>query len=122
MKRWICLLLAACCAFLLTGCTEENIREDNTPVATLPPAEARYSAPDGDGIVATGREYRIYLPGKDGLRLISRSVRLEGADRLADRGLDAPEELGEELVSARNGGESRDACGIVEDAFELQTF
>ena len=80
MKRWICLLLAACCAFLMTGCTEENIREDNTPSTTLPPAEARYSAPDGDGIVATGREYRIYLPGKDGLRLISRSVRLEGAD------------------------------------------
>ena len=80
MKKGISLLLALCCILFLTGCTRTDIEEEQTPAATLPPAEARYTAPDGDGILATGKEYRIYFPGKDGLRLVSRSIYLEAAD------------------------------------------
>ena len=80
MKKGICLLLALCCAFVLTGCTGRGIEEDKTPVPTLPPAEARYTAPDGDGIVAEGKEYRMYFPGRDGLYMVARSVRLEAAN------------------------------------------
>ena len=67
MKKGICLLLALCCALVLTGCTGRQAEEDKSPVPTLKPAEARYTAPDGDGIVAQGREYRMYLPARDNL-------------------------------------------------------
>ena len=80
MKKMICLLLAISCVFLLTGCAGRGIEEDKSPVPTLQPAEARYTAPDGDGIVAEGKEYRMYFPGRDGLRLISRTVYLEAAN------------------------------------------
>lgn len=79
-RKIISLLLALSCMLLLAGCTGKTIEEDKTPVPTLPPAEARYAAPDGDGILADSREYRIYLPGKDGLHLVSRTVWLEAAD------------------------------------------
>ena len=48
MKKTICLLLALCCVFFLTGCAGRSIEEDKTPVPTLKPAEARFAAPDGD--------------------------------------------------------------------------
>ena len=47
MKKTICLLLALCCVFFLTGCAGRSIEEDKTPVPTLKPAEARFAAPDG---------------------------------------------------------------------------
>ena len=80
MRKGISLLLALCCILFLTGCARTTVEEDQTPVATLPPAEAKYTAPDGDGIMATDREYRMYFPGRDGLHLVSRSVRLDAAD------------------------------------------
>ena len=80
IRKGISLLLACCCVFVLTGCTGRITEEDRTPVPTLPPAEARYTAPDGDGIIAEGREYKMYFPARDGLHLVSRSVRLEPAD------------------------------------------
>ena len=64
MKKGFCLLLALCCALLMTGCTGKVIEEDNSPVPTLHPAEARYTAPDGDGIISEGREYRMYFPAR----------------------------------------------------------
>jgi len=79
-RKGISLLLALCCLLALTGCAGRKAEEDQGPAAPLPPAEARYSAPDGDGILAKSREYRIYLPSRDGMRLVSRSVRLEAAD------------------------------------------
>ena len=72
MKKGVCLLLSLCCLLLLSGCTGQKTEEARTPVSTLPPAEARYTAPDGDGMVTESREYSIYLPGRDGLRLVSR--------------------------------------------------
>lgn len=80
MKKGISMLLALCFILLLTGCSRTTVEEEQTPAATLPPAEARYSAPDGDGILASGREYRMYFPGRDGLHLVSRSVRLDAAN------------------------------------------
>ncbi len=80
MKRTVCLLLTMSCLLFLTGCAGRVTEEDKTPVPTLRPAEARYTAPDGDGIVSEDREYRMYLPGRDGLRLVSRSVYLEAAN------------------------------------------
>ena len=80
MKKTICLLLALCCTLFLTGCAGRSIEEDKTPVPTLKPAEARFAAPDGDGIVSEDREYRMYFPGRYGLRLVSRSVFLEAAN------------------------------------------
>ncbi len=76
-KRLICLLTAICCAILLSGCTGNVIDENQDPVPELGRAEARFSAPDGDGIIAESREYNIYLPGTDKQHLVPRSVRLE---------------------------------------------
>ena len=80
-RKGICLMLVLCCTLVMTGCQGRNIVEDNNgPALTLPPAEARYTAPDGDGIIAAGKEYRMYLPSRDNLRLISRSIQLEAAN------------------------------------------
>ena len=78
-KRIISLLLALLCVFALTGCARKA-EEETQPAPTLPPAEARYPAPDGDGIIFGGGEYTLYLPGKDDLRLVARSIELEPAD------------------------------------------
>ena len=80
IKKMIALMLVLCCVLGLAGCTDRNTEEDGTPVPTLPPAEARYAAPDGDGTLTGTREYRMYFPGKDGLYLVSRSIRLDAAD------------------------------------------
>ena len=102
MKKVICLLLAACCALILTGCAGKSIEEDKSPVPTLKPAEARFTAPDGDGIVAEGREYRMYLPGRDGLHLVSRSVFLEAANLN-----DTAEMLVRSLIDFEGDGEAK---------------
>ena len=106
IKKTVCLLLVFCFAVFLTGCTGRSIDEDKTPVPTLRPAEARYSAPDGDGIVAEGREYRMYLPGRDGLRLVSRSVYLEAANLN-----DTAEMLARNLIAFEGDGEARKLGG-----------
>ena len=101
-KRTVSLLLAACCAFLMTGCTGRSIEEDKTPVPTLPPAEARYTAPDGDGIIAEGREYRMYLPGRDGLHLVTRTAQLDAANLN-----DTAEALVRSLIAFEGDGEAK---------------
>ena len=77
MKKGICLLMAVCCAFLLSGCKQQSTREAGTPAATLRPAETRYTAPDGDEIISEPKDYRIYLLSKDGLSLVPRSISLD---------------------------------------------
>ena len=102
MKKVFCLLLAIGCVFFLTGCAGRGTEEDKSPVPTLKPAEARYTAPDGDGIAATGREYRMYLPGRDNLRLVSRNVYLEAANLN-----DTAEMLVRSLIAFEGDGEAK---------------
>ena len=73
-RKGMCLLLALCCLTVLSGCSGKR-EEDRQPAPTLPPAETRYIAPDQDEVIAEGGEYRIYLPGRDDLGLISRSTK-----------------------------------------------
>ena len=76
-RRAICLLAALCCLATLSGCARK--KEDRQPAPTLPPAESRYTAPDSDGVISEGGEYKMYLPGRDDLGLVSRSVQLDPA-------------------------------------------
>ena len=78
-KRIIGMLLAVCCCAALTGCVREK-KEELPPAPTLAPAGSPYKAPDGDETVGQGRESLIYLPAKNGLHLVPRTVRLEAAD------------------------------------------
>jgi hypothetical protein len=75
----MCLLLALCCLIVLSGCSGKR-EEDRQPAPTLPPAGTRYIAPDQDEVISEGGEYRIYLPGRDDLGLISRSTYLDPAN------------------------------------------
>lgn len=77
-RRGICLLLALCCAVGMTGCARRTDGEKRA-APTLPPAEEKYPAPDGDAEIRESEECRIFLPGKDELHLISRSIMLEPA-------------------------------------------
>ena len=107
MKRTVCLLLTLCFIFLLTGCVSRGgVDEDRAPAPTLPPAEARYTAPDGDGIISEGREYRMYFPDREGTHLVSRSVWLEAAD--LD---DTAEMLVRSLIEFEGDGEARKLGG-----------
>ena len=78
-RKAICLMLVLCCLTVLSGCSGRRA-EDRQPAPTLPPAEARYIAPDQDEVISEGGEYRLYLPGRDELGLISRSTQLDPAD------------------------------------------
>ena len=106
MKKGICLLLALCCLLLLSGCAGNRTEETREPVSTLPPAQARYIAPDGDGMITESREYRLYLPGRDGLRLVSRSVLLE-AENLND----AVEKLMQQLLEYAGDNDAKPMGG-----------
>ena len=79
-RKLICLALVLCCAFTMSGCSGRRTDDDREPAPSLSPASARYTAPDGDGIISDGGEYRLYLPGRDGLHLVTRSVNLNAAD------------------------------------------
>ena len=94
MKKGLCLLLALCFLFLLDGCAGRKIEDYQAPASTLPPAAARYTAPDGDGIVIENRKCQIYLPARDGLRLVSREVTVD-AENLND----AVEKLMQQLLA-----------------------
>ncbi len=108
MKRVLCVLTALCCVFLLNSCTGTRIEENQTPVATLPPAEARFTAPDGDANNTKVRDYNLYFPGRDGLSLVSKSVTLK-----TENPNDTVEKLMKELlafegdVDAKKLGEER---------------
>ena len=100
-KRTLCLILAMSCLLFLTGCSG-NPKEERQPAPTLAPAEARYDAPDGDGIITEGGEYRLYLPGRDDLHLVSRSIELEPANLN-----DTAEMLLRSLISWEGDGETK---------------
>ena len=101
-RKKIALTLAVCCALLLSGCAGKSIEEDGTPAPTLPPAEAKYTAPDGDGIIAEDKEYRMYLPGRDGLHLVARTTLLPAANLN-----DTAEALVRSLIAYEGDGEAK---------------
>ena len=79
-KKGLCLLLMLCLLTELAGCAVKLPEEETAPPPTLPPAESRYVAPDGDGIISGGGEYKLYFPSGDGLHLVSRTVWIEPAN------------------------------------------
>ena len=81
-RRVICLLTALCLLFVLTGCTDSSMEEKHAPAPTLPPAEDRYNAPDGDESLGMNKEYRMYFPRTDGLYLVSRTTEVDGENLL----------------------------------------
>ena len=90
-KKGLCLLLVLCCVAVLSGCSGRH-EEDRQPAPTLPPAETHYLAPDQDTVISEGGEYRLFLPGRDDLGLISRSTVLDPAD-LSDTAEMLPDSL-----------------------------
>lgn len=81
-KRLLCLLLT--CALLLCGCTSVETSSTSTS-PTLPPAEAKYAAPMGDGGLAYTATAALYLPSTDGQRLLTRyeTITCTGEQHLA---------------------------------------
>ena len=54
-RKAICILLSLCLLAGLSGCAGKK-DEEKKPVPTLAPAEAGYSAPDGDSMIYEGEE------------------------------------------------------------------
>ena len=104
-RKAICLLLALCCLAALTGCSGQP-EEDRKPAPTLPPAESRYVAPEQDEVISEGGEYRLYLPGRDDLGLVSRSTWLDPANLN-----DTAEMLVRSLIAFPGDGETRKLGG-----------
>lgn len=73
-KRLLCLLLAS--LLLLSGCT--GAERSTAAAPTLPPAEAKYAPPAGDDGLAQTVTAALYLPSRDGQRLLTRYVTLSG--------------------------------------------
>lgn len=73
-KRILCLLLALACALSLSGCSNE--RSNTTAAATLPPAEAKFTAPTGDDSLLHTATVPLYLPSADGQRLLTQYISL----------------------------------------------
>ncbi len=100
-RKVISLLMAFCLLFFLTGCTDKGMEEKRTPAPTLPPAEDRYYAPDGDESIDAGREYRMYFPRTDGLYLVSRTTEVEGENLI-----DTAEQLLRDLFAFKGDPEA----------------
>ncbi len=76
-KRLLCLLLAS--ALVLSGCTGIEARSTSA-APTLPPAQARYSPPSGDDGLARTATAALYLPSRDGQRLLTQYVTLSSTN------------------------------------------
>lgn len=75
LKRMLCLALVLCCTLTLTGC--QNSRESSAlPAQTLPPAEAKYAAPTGSDALNHTATVPLFLPSKDGQRLLTEYITL----------------------------------------------
>ena len=73
--RGLPLLLAL--TLLLTGCQPQNpMLAEQEPAATLPPAASPYAAPDGASSLAYQAVADLYLPSRDGQRLLARQREL----------------------------------------------
>ncbi|MBQ8074037.1 MAG: GerMN domain-containing protein [Clostridia bacterium] len=59
---------------MLAGCARREIRESGESLPTLPAAQAAWPAPDGDFFSGEAGLWTLYLPGKNGLNLVSQHV------------------------------------------------
>ena len=74
MKRILCLLLALACLVSLSGC--QRVESNAPAAATLPPAESKFAAPMGDASLYHTATVPLYLPSRDGQRLLTEYVAL----------------------------------------------
>lgn len=109
-RRWLCLLTTLCLIPLLTGCGRES---NIAPAATLPPAESLTRAPAGWDGLKEARRFTMYLPGKDGMRLVARDEELE-----TDRRVHSAETVARALLSLEGDENTRELGGGV----SLQLF
>lgn len=75
MRRMLCWLLCLCCLVGLSGCTTPAVSPAVS--ATLPPAASLYEAPVGDDGMRYSATVALYLPSRDGTRLLARYQTLE---------------------------------------------
>ena len=71
-RRALCGLLALCVLLACSACSDSAVIDTPSVSATLPPAAARYEAPAGDGDMTYVASLPLYLPSRDGKRLIAR--------------------------------------------------
>ena len=76
MRRTFALALSLICLLTLSGCTGGG-REDTGAAVTLAPAAVPYDAPDGDSFEGSNSSYTLYIPGQDGLQLVTREIVLQ---------------------------------------------
>ena len=69
MKKRIALLLCIVLAFSASGCTGTPDLTIRT-ASTLPPAQAQYAAPVSDALMEHTQPVALYLPARDGQRLL----------------------------------------------------
>ena len=105
-QKALCLLLMLCLLAGLTGCAVKLPQEESAPPPTLPPAEARFTAPDGDGIISGGGEYKLYFPSADGLHLVSRTTVIEPANLI-----DTTEMIVRQMIAFQGDEEARKLGG-----------
>lgn len=105
-KKGLCLLLTFVFMLGLTGCAVKLPEEETAPPPTLPPAEARFIAPDGDGIISGGGEYKLYFPSADGMHLVSRTTVIEPANLI-----DTTELIIRKMISFEGDEEARKLGG-----------
>ena len=91
IRRVLCAALAAVVGFLCASCSGTTVVDTPSASATLPPASPRYAAPAGDGDMTYVASLPLYLPSRDGKRLIA---------RLADVPLDRSEPAARAVVQA----------------------
>ncbi len=70
-RKTLCLLLAMT-MLLLTGCSGSSGYTSMEPSATLGPAAHPYAAPQGSGAMQYQATVNLYLPARDGQRLLAR--------------------------------------------------
>ncbi len=94
-KRFAALLLSLCMA-LLSGCSATTANEPAT-AATLPPPDVPYDAPTNDLTMSRTVTVPLYLPSRDGQRLLARNT-----DLTLKRGSDNTRTVVQALLNCRN--------------------
>ena len=76
MKKMISICLCILLAFSAAGCTASPIQSAQT-TSTLPPASVGYDAPVSDALLEYATDVALYLPSRDGQKLICQYEQLQ---------------------------------------------